>query len=197
MALRARSSTDRLRPCCRRRYSPAPARAWLVVRGQMGRLPRARLHRTRAPGPQRQRLEHDRGAARARRSTGRSRTRPGAFAFDKNGDPHFPVLCRRMLNNDAPCPVRLLVFDVLRAEGENVAALSYAKRRHLLERLELNGSHWSTPDAFDDGRRPLPGRLRQRPGGRGRQMAAQLLPARRARLDQNEEPGYWRRATEL
>ena len=72
-------------------------------------------------------------------------------AFNRHGDPHFPLLCRRMLNFDQTVPVRLMVFDVLRADGEDTARLSYAKRRALLEQLDLNGSHWSTPDVFDDG----------------------------------------------
>jgi ATP-dependent DNA ligase len=56
-----------------------------------------------------------------------------------------------MLNYDRSVPVRLMIFNLLRADGDNTAALSYAKRRTLLEQLELNGSHWTTPDAFDDG----------------------------------------------
>ena len=39
-------------------------------------------------------------------------------AFNGQGDPHFPLLCRRVLNYDRSVPVRLMIFDVLRAEGE-------------------------------------------------------------------------------
>jgi bifunctional non-homologous end joining protein LigD len=56
-----------------------------------------------------------------------------------------------MLNYDRSVPVRLMIFDVLRIDGDNTAVLPYAKRRALLEQLDLNGSHWSTPDVFDDG----------------------------------------------
>ena len=36
-------------------------------------------------------------------------------AFNLHGDPHFPLLCRRMLNYHTSVAVRLMIFDVLRA----------------------------------------------------------------------------------
>ena len=39
-------------------------------------------------------------------------------AFNDDGDPHFPLLCRRMLHGDRSVPVRLMIFDVLAIEGE-------------------------------------------------------------------------------
>ena len=43
-----------------------------------------------------------------------------------------------------------MVFDVLQVDGRNVS-LPYAKRRMILEELNLNGRCWRTPEVFDDG----------------------------------------------
>jgi hypothetical protein len=47
--------------------------------------------------------------------------------------------------------MKRIVFDLLSTEGERVMQLPYAKRRELLEQLNLNGRYWSTPDVFNDG----------------------------------------------
>jgi bifunctional non-homologous end joining protein LigD len=51
----------------------------------------------------------------------------------------------------APTPLTFIIFDVLSVEGRNVMDIPYAQRRGILEQLGLNGSHWRTPEAFDDG----------------------------------------------
>lgn len=43
-----------------------------------------------------------------------------------------------------------MAFDVLSLDGEEVTALSYAKRRDILEGLGLDGPYWRTPDVFED-----------------------------------------------
>jgi bifunctional non-homologous end joining protein LigD len=72
-------------------------------------------------------------------------------AFGDDGRPSFPLFSQRMLMRRPLIPVVLMVFDVLRVEGEEAMCLPYRERRALLEVLELDGPAWRTPDAFDDG----------------------------------------------
>ena len=72
-------------------------------------------------------------------------------AFNKAGDPHFPLLSKRILNRDTSVPIQFMIFDVLAADGESITSWSYAKRRDRLEQLGLDGPAWMTPDTFDDG----------------------------------------------
>ena len=72
-------------------------------------------------------------------------------ALDETGRPDFPQLCECVLMRRATTPLTFIIFDVLSVEGRNVMDVPYAKRRGILERLGLNGGHWRTPEAFDDG----------------------------------------------
>jgi bifunctional non-homologous end joining protein LigD len=45
-----------------------------------------------------------------------------------------------------------MIFDLLRNEGASVMHQPHVERRRLLERLDLDGDWWSTPDNFADGR---------------------------------------------
>src|SRR5919197_3989754 len=72
-------------------------------------------------------------------------------AFGEDGRPSFPRLARRVLHGRRAIPVVLMLFDLLRVEGEDVMCLPYAERRGLLEELDLHGPAWRTPEAFDDG----------------------------------------------
>ena len=60
-------------------------------------------------------------------------------AFNDDGDPHFPLLCRRMLHGDRSVPVRLMIFDVLAIEGEPLLTRTHSERRKRLEELALEG----------------------------------------------------------
>jgi bifunctional non-homologous end joining protein LigD len=73
-------------------------------------------------------------------------------AWNRMGEPHFPLICRRVLNDDRSVALTYMVFDVLRIERESVMDKPLAERRKLLERLRLDGPAWMTPDAFADGR---------------------------------------------
>lgn len=42
-------------------------------------------------------------------------------------------------------PVSFMAFDVLEVGTKDLIAEPYRERRHILEELELNGSHWRTP----------------------------------------------------
>ena len=75
-----------------RQARPDADRPRLVLRGEMGRLPRPRLHRRRAEGAEPARLEHDRSAARTARAAAGLVLDGELVAFNKAGDPHFPLL---------------------------------------------------------------------------------------------------------
>jgi bifunctional non-homologous end joining protein LigD len=72
-------------------------------------------------------------------------------AFGPDGRPSFPLLRLRVLHGRSLIPVRLMLFDVLRVEGEDAMCLSYAERRALLDALDLKGPAWRTSPVFDDG----------------------------------------------
>lgn len=79
--------------------------------------------------------------------------------LDAAGRPSFTALAERMHVRDprraaslaAALPVTYMVFDLLRYAGEDLMSLPYARRRELLEGLELFGPHWMTPPVFLDG----------------------------------------------
>jgi bifunctional non-homologous end joining protein LigD len=72
-------------------------------------------------------------------------------AFNKGGDPHFPLLVRRVLHGDRTVATRLMIFDVLRLDGDDLMSVPFQERRQILERLNLDGLAWATPAVFDDG----------------------------------------------
>jgi bifunctional non-homologous end joining protein LigD len=80
-------------------------------------------------------------------------------ALDGSGRPSFGLLQERMHVRDparvaglvGEVPVTYLVFDVLRAYGVDLTGQPWSQRRGVLERMQLAGPSWATPDAFDDG----------------------------------------------
>ena len=72
-------------------------------------------------------------------------------AFGEDGAPDFPLVCERMLMRRRQVTVTFVVFDLLRLDGNSLMALPYSERRAELEALDLNGTHWTTPETFDDG----------------------------------------------
>ena len=75
--------------------------------------------------------------------------------FDAKGRSDFGHLQQRMkLTGEAvkrvarTYPVVYLVFDVLYLDGHDLTKLTYAERREVLERLDLNGPSWQTPPYF-------------------------------------------------
>ena len=75
------------------------------------------------------------------------------------GRPSFGALAERMHVRDArkaerlsaSRPVTLMVFDLLRLYGSDLTAQPLSARREMLERLDLDGSHWQVPPVYDDG----------------------------------------------
>jgi bifunctional non-homologous end joining protein LigD len=72
-------------------------------------------------------------------------------ALDAEGKPDFPLVCERVLMRRRWIPLTLMVFDVLRIDGRDVTNQPYRERRRILEALGLDGPHWRTPEAFDNG----------------------------------------------
>jgi bifunctional non-homologous end joining protein LigD len=81
------------------------------------------------------------------------------IALNERGTPDFRVLQHRMhVRNQAEVaklvgriPATFMAFDVLRIGGRDVTGLPLTERRELLEGLDLSGSPWQVPAAYDDG----------------------------------------------
>lgn len=81
------------------------------------------------------------------------------IALNERGVPDFRVLQHRMHVRNArevarlvtSVPATLMVFDLLRLDGEDLTARPLEKRRALLEGLPLADSKWQVPAAYDDG----------------------------------------------
>lgn len=73
-------------------------------------------------------------------------------AFDGTGRPSFEALQHRMSNRArrprGGAPVTYLAFDLLWLDGRLLTGLPYAKRRALLEGLEVGGPTWQTVGSF-------------------------------------------------
>ena len=118
-------------------------------------------------------------------------------AFNQAGDPHFPLLSKRILNRDMSVPIQFMIFDVLAVESESVTALSFARRRESLERLALDGPAWMTPDTLDDGH-ALYGAVCERglEGVVAKWRRASHRPGQRGWI-KIKNPAYWRRRAEM
>ena len=81
------------------------------------------------------------------------------IALNERGLPDFRVLQHRMHLRNATevarlvksVPATLMVFDLLRLDGEDLADRPIEERRALLEELPLDDSTWQVPAAYDDG----------------------------------------------
>ncbi|MFC7723780.1 non-homologous end-joining DNA ligase [Nocardioides sp. GCM10028917] len=81
------------------------------------------------------------------------------IALNERGVPDFRVLQHRMHVRNArevarlvtSVPATLMVFDLLRLDGEDLTARPLEERRALLEGLALGDSKWQVPAAYDDG----------------------------------------------
>ncbi|WP_210649729.1 non-homologous end-joining DNA ligase [Nocardioides sp. SYSU D00065] len=81
------------------------------------------------------------------------------IALNERGIPDFRVLQHRMhVRNAADAarlvrsvPATLMVFDLLRLDGEDLTDRPLEERRALLEGLPLADSKWQVPAAYDDG----------------------------------------------
>lgn len=118
-------------------------------------------------------------------------------AFNDQGVPHWPMVGRRLLHGDESIPLVLMIFDVLRCDGENLTRRPYAERRERLEALGLEATCWRTPDVFDDGHalstavcdHGLEGIVAKR-------LAPTYRPGYRGWV-KIKNPTYWRRESEV
>ena len=78
-------------------------------------------------------------------------------------------------------PVTLLVFDILRLDGEDLTGRPLTERRELLEGIGLVGVHWQVPAAYDDGEMLLEATAQQKLEGIVSKKKASLYhPGRRS-----------------
>lgn len=90
---------------------------------------------------------------------GRDLLLDGEVVALRDGRPDFGALAERMHVHDArralrlaaTRPVVLLIFDVMRADGRDLAGRSLAARREVLASLDLADVSWQVPEAYDDG----------------------------------------------
>jgi bifunctional non-homologous end joining protein LigD len=77
-----------------------------------------------------------------------------------DGVPRFSAIADRMHVRHAARaealsalnPVTLMVFDLLRVDGEDLMSRPLVERRRRLEDLDVNGPGWQVPATYDDGR---------------------------------------------
>ena len=117
-------------------------------------------------------------------------------AFNNAGDPHWPLLCNRILHGEGSIAIQLMIFDLLAVDGECLLGQPYRDRRARLEALSLHGPAWMTPDTFDDGaalyasvcNRGLAGIV-------AKPLRSTYRPGKR-RWIKIKNPAYWRRDSE-
>jgi bifunctional non-homologous end joining protein LigD len=81
------------------------------------------------------------------------------IALNERGIPDFRVLQDRMHTRNATTAQRLsrqipatfMVFDLLRLDGRDLTDQPLERRREVLAGLDLTGSTWQVPAAYDDG----------------------------------------------
>lgn len=108
-------------------------------------------------------------------------------AFDDQGRSNFGLLQERMHVRHPGAallrstPVQLLLFDLLRLDGQDAQSLTYDERRDLLTSLALQGESWSVPPAFPVGRDLLEAtRAQGLEGVMAKRRDSRYLPGRRS-----------------
>ena len=107
-----------------------------------------------------------------------------------DGVPRFGALADRMHVTQASRaralsernPVTLIVFDLLRLDGDDLTGLPLSERRARLETLGLAGAHWQVPAAYDDGLMLM--RATEQQGLEGivsKKRSSKYVPGRRTR----------------
>jgi bifunctional non-homologous end joining protein LigD len=116
------------------------------------------------------------------------------IALNDRGVPDFRVLQNRMHVRNArevaglvkSVPATLMVFDLLRLDGEDLTDRPLEERRALLEALPLAESRWQVPAAYDDGDMLFDATLQQ-----GLEGVVSKRRASRYRFDRRSED--WRK----
>ena len=116
------------------------------------------------------------------------------IALNDRGVPDFRVLQHRMHLRNAKevarlvksVPATLMVFDLLRLDGEDLTGRPLEERRALLEELPLGDTKWQVPAAYDDGDMLFDATLQQ-----GLEGVVSKRRTSRYRFDQRSED--WRK----
>jgi ATP dependent DNA ligase domain len=126
---------------------------------------------------------------------------PAGLLFDgelvawRDGEPFFPLVCRRVLMGDRSVAFTYIVFDVLAIDSEDVTGEPFCERRRRLEPSDSKGQPGRQP-RLRRRSRALGDGVRARPGWRRREENVEPLSAGRARLGEVKNPRYWRRDAE-
>lgn len=116
------------------------------------------------------------------------------IALNDRGVPDFRVLQHRMHLRNArevarlvkSVPATLMVFDLLRLDGDDLTDRPLEERRALLEELPFEASRWQVPAAYDDGDMLFQATLQQ-----GLEGVVSKRRTSRYRFDQRSED--WRK----
>jgi bifunctional non-homologous end joining protein LigD len=117
----------------------------------------------------------------------------GELVAWKGKKPHFPLVCRRILNDDRSVPLTYVIFDLLRLDGTDLTVRPYSERRSLLEGLDVNGPCWRTTDVFDDGEALFAGVCALGLEGIVAKKRTSLYRAGERGWIKLKNPNYWRR----
>ncbi|MGA8209720.1 MAG: non-homologous end-joining DNA ligase [Nocardioidaceae bacterium] len=126
----------------------------------------------------------------------------GVPAFAALTDRMHVASARRAEQLSRTTPVTLLVFDVLRLDGEDLTGRALTDRRVVLEGLGLADVHWQVPAAYDDGAALLTATAQQGlEGVVSKRRSSRYLPGRRSpdwlkfphRAQASYVVGGWRR----
>jgi bifunctional non-homologous end joining protein LigD len=120
----------------------------------------------------------------------------GELVAWRDGEPFFPLVCRRLLMGDRSVALTFIAFDVIAIAGEDLTQMPHRDRRSRLERLGLSGPAWAISPAFDDGE-ALWATVSERglEGVVAKKLTSRYLPGDRGWV-KVKNPDYWRREAE-
>jgi bifunctional non-homologous end joining protein LigD len=111
--------------------------------------------------------------------------------------PHFPLVCDRLLHRDRSVQLNYVIFDVLDLDGESTVGFPYRERRELLEGLKLGSGPWFVAETFDEGAALLAAVCSQGLEGIVAKRRSQpYRPGERAWI-KTKNKAYWRYGEEL
>ena len=121
----------------------------------------------------------------------------GELVAWKDGEPHFPLVSRHVLNYDLSVPVTFVAFDLLRIDGTDVTYRRFDERRDLLVSLGLDAPGWATSETFQDGQALYDAVWQQGLEGVVAKKHAQAYKSGQRAWVKIKNPNYWRRELEI
>jgi bifunctional non-homologous end joining protein LigD len=122
----------------------------------------------------------------------------GELVAWRDGEPFFPLVCRRVLMSDRTVPLTYMIFDVLRVDDIEVAQEPLCERRKRLDNLQLAGAGWTTSPTFDDEEAQALWATvcaRGMEGVVAKKLTSRYRPGERGWV-KVKNPNYWRRDAE-